>query len=163
MMIVHLSFAGSNGSLEKLRIGNQIQGWREEKGSYQTFDADGLFKLIDGGAPTYIDKGMRKGFFERLLGPDSATMEIYMEDFGMKKNAKNMALSQKTEYSDASCEAGADSSKILMREILGGWWVCGSINKFYFEFTITGKNSLQEKTEARKFIDYYGKTAAMPN
>jgi hypothetical protein len=147
-------------SLDKLKLKNQLQGWTEEKGSFQAFDADGLFKLIDGGAPIYVDNGMKKGILQRFSGPDSATIETYMEDFGSDKKARNMTLTQKSNFSDASFEANADSSAmVLWREVLGGWWVSGSMGNFYFELTITGaKDGQKGKAEARKFIDFYGKT-----
>jgi hypothetical protein len=159
-LLVQPVIAAKAISLDKLKINKQLKGWTEEKGSFQAFDADGLFKLIDGGAPIYVDNGMKKGILQRFSSPDSATMESYMEDFGSEKNARTMLLSQKTNYSDASFEANADSSAmVLWREVLGGWWVSGSMGKFYFELTITGaKDNQKGKAEARKFIDFYGKT-----
>jgi hypothetical protein len=156
--------AAKSISLEKLRITKQLQGWVEDKGSFQKFDADGLFKLIDGGAPAYIDNGMKKGILQRFSSPDSASMEIYMEDFRAEKNARSMTLTEKSNYPDASFEANADSSiMVLWREVLGGWWVSGSMGKFYVELTITGaKDGQKGKAEARKFLDFYGKTIGIP-
>ena len=154
------SFAVKAVSVDKFRIHNQITGWTEDKGSYQSFGPKELFDLLDGGAPEYIDNGMKEGFFQRLKGPDSATIELYAEDFGSDKNAKKMVAVKQSNSSDAPAAAVSDSSTFILREVIGGFWACGSAGRYYFELTLMGiKDSAKAKAEIKKYFDFYRNTA----
>lgn len=138
-------------SVEKFRIGNQIPGWSEESMSYQHFTPETIFDLINGGATEYIDNGMKKGIYQRLRNSDSATIELFAEDFGNSKNAKKMVT---TKQSDGD----ADTSGFVTTAVMGGFWVCGSIERYYFEFTLIGCNdSNKAGAEIDKIIGYYRK------
>ncbi len=140
-------------SVEKFRIGNQIPGWSEENTSYQLFTPETLFDLINGGAPDYIDNGMKKGIYQRLTSSDSASIELFAEDFGNSKNAKKMV-------SVKQADGDVDTSGFVTTAVIGGFWVCGSIERYYFEFTLTGCNdSNTAGAEIDKIIEHYRKIA----
>ena len=123
--------------VEKLRIGKQIPEWTEKKGTYKVFDAQGLFDIINGGAPEYIDNGMIKGITQQIVISDSTTIELFAEDFGSPEKARAMYLVKKGgDQSDAS-----DSSEFhgfMISKVIGGFWCCGSVGRFYFEITVSG-------------------------
>jgi hypothetical protein len=150
------SFAAKAVSLEIFRIQSQVPHWTQDIKSYQHFDSKGLFSLLDGGAPEYIDNGMKQGFFQRLLGPDSATVELYAEDFGSDKNAKKMMAVKLSGYSGDSPSAISDSSGIIVREVIGGCWACGAIGRFYFELTLMGiKDTAKAKGEIKSYFNFF--------
>ena len=138
-------------AVEKFRIGNQIPGWSEESASYRLFTPETIFDLINGGATDYVDNGMKKGIYQRLTSSDSATVELFAEDFGNSKNAKKMVTAKQS-------EGDTDTSDFVTTAIIGGFWVCGSIERYYFEFTLTGCNdSKKADAEIDKIIEYYRK------
>jgi hypothetical protein len=154
------SFAAKAVSMEKFHIRNQIPNWTEEKNSYQYFGPKELFNILDGGAPEYIDNGMKEGFFQRLKGPDSATIELYAEDFGSDKNAEKMVAVKQSNYSDAPPPVNSDSSGFIPREVIGGFWACGAAQRYYFEITLMGiRDNAKAKVEIKKYFDYFRKTA----
>jgi hypothetical protein len=149
-------FAAKTVSLEKFRIQSQVPHWTEDIKSYQHFGAKELFSIIDGGASEYIDNGMKQGFFQRLLGPDSATVELYAEDFGSDKNAKKMVAAKLLSYSGDSPSVVSDSSGLVVREVIGGWWACGAMSHYYFELTLMGiKDNAKAKAEIKNYFNYF--------
>lgn len=147
-------FGAKAVSLEKLRVRNQIAGWVEEKKSYHPFTTTTIFDIINGGATEYIENGMRKGFFQRLKNSDSATIELFAEDFAVAANAQKMFDAKKASFSQTV--ENTDTSNVIINEILGGFWACGIAGPFYFEFTVTGiKDRVQAETLIDTFIEYY--------
>ncbi len=154
-----ISCAPKAASIDRFRIHKQLHGWVEEKESYCPFDAKGLFKLIDGGAPEYIDIGMKNGFFQRLKRPDSATIELYAEDFGSEGNARKMSSVKQSNTADTPSTIMIDSSIVIIQEVIGGFWTCAAINHYYFELTLMGiTDTTKAKTEIGKFFNHFRKT-----
>jgi len=152
--------AAKTVSLYKFRIQKQISGWTEEKSSYQAFGPKELFTIIDGGAPEYIDNGLKKGFLQRISGPDSAAIELYAEDFKSEGNAQKMFSAKQAASSGQLSTIPPDTAKVLVNEVIGGVWMCAAMGQYYFELTLTGvRNTASGKTKIGTILDYIGKTA----
>jgi len=157
-----LAFSAKSDLIDAFKIQNQIAGWVDDHTSHKAFTPEQLFGIIDGGASEYIDNGMQKGFFQRLKGPDSATMELFAEDFGSAENAQKIRAIKRMVFSDSQSIKNSDTSGIVVNEVIGGLWACGIVGRFYFELTLMGiKDGMKAKTVVRTYFEYYRKTAAV--
>jgi hypothetical protein len=134
---------------KNFRITRQCPPWQEVKGSFRTFDTKNLFDLIDGGAPEYVENGLVKGIFQRLSTPDSATLEVFFEDFGTPEHAKKMFTRKRKSAMDACPFSDLDSVALSCSAVIGGYAVCGTLDRFYFEFVLMGT---KEPATARDVI-----------
>jgi hypothetical protein len=154
------TFAAKTVSIEKFRIRHQITDWVEEKKSFKSFNPEGLFEIIDGGAPEYIENGMQKGFYQRLKNLDSASIELFVEDFGSDENARKMLATKRSNLSGPKPAGNVDTSNLFIHEVIGGFWVCGIAGPCYFELTLMGiKDKEKAQTEINKYFDYFQKTS----
>lgn len=132
--------------VEQLRIGTQFQGWTEKEGSYRVFDAEGLFEIINGGAPEYIDHGLIKGITQQVVSSDSMTIELFAEDFGSPEKAQAMYIIKK-EVNEGADSDTSDNHRFVISKVIGGFWCFGTIGKYYFEVTISGCNNIRNAHE----------------
>ena len=158
LSVVVIAETGSSGvSLDNLRIRKQIAGWREDKGSFTKFGPEKLFELINGGAPEYIDQGMVRGFVQRLSGPGSASVELFAEDFGSPENAGKMVQIKKQDRDTLISLPGFDTATVAVIPLIGAFVAYGSMNRFYFEITLTGTGGTGSEalTELKKIFLFY--------
>ena len=149
-------FAGDGSSLESLRISNQIDGWHEVKNGFIPFDHDKLFELINGGAPEYIDEGLIRGFLQRLEGPDSATVELYAEDFGAPEKAINMFRIKRENHGSLLRLTGFDTGVAGVFSAIGARVAYGAIGRFFFEITVSGSAGVENAdTVLRNLFHFY--------
>lgn len=132
------SLGGQKVSVKEFRITRQVTPWQEVKGSFRSFTSKNLYDLIDGGAPEYIENGLVKGFFQRLTTPDSATLEIFFEDFGTSIQANKMFAKKRQNMSDPCSFSDLDTITLSCNNVIGGFAVFGIIDRFYFELVLMG-------------------------
>ncbi|MBN1758762.1 MAG: hypothetical protein JW863_10610 [Chitinispirillaceae bacterium] len=158
LSVIVIAETGSSGvSLDNLRIRKQIAGWREDKGSFMKFGPEKLFELINGGAPEYIDRGMVRGFVQRLSGPGSASVELFTEDFGSHENAGEMVQIKKQDRDTLISLPDFDTATVAVIPLIGAFVVYGAIDRYYFEITLSGLGSSGSEalTELKKFFLFY--------
>jgi hypothetical protein len=145
-------------SLQDLRMIRQIPSWHEDSASYRPYSPDDLFDLIDGAAPEYIDNGLVKGFFQRLDGPDSATLEVFVDDFGSAANAQTMFHLKRQTVTDPCSIAGPDTASFCAGTVIGGLVAYGRLDHFYLELVLTGiKHKETTPREMVRIFEYYHK------
>jgi hypothetical protein len=149
---------GAQPILQDLRITRQIPQWQEDSASCRSYSPDDLFDLIDGAAPEYIDNGLVQGFFQRLNGPDSATLEVFVDNFGAAANAQKMFILKRQTITDPYAMAGPDTAVFCAGTVIGGMVAYGMLDRFYFELVLTGIKE-KEKTakEMARIFEYYRK------
>jgi len=151
-------FGARSVSVDKLRIKKQLNGWIEENGSYQVINTKNLFEIINGGAPAYIDNGMKKGIYQRLMTTDSTmAIELFAEDFGSAEMAEKMFNDKSTANVSESAEDQNPEGRII-NKIVGGFWCCQVIEQYYFELTLTGVTDKEKVVaELDKVMGFYQK------
>ena len=136
--------ADSKG-LAKLRsIPAEIAGWKEDTTRFKAFDGAALFSIIDGGAPAYIDAGLIGGCVEELSGPDSASAEIFMEDFGTAVAASAMFGKRRGEMSPGDTLPGFKKNEAAAEKVIGGCFACACFGRWYFELSMTGYSRFEK-------------------
>lgn len=155
---------GQKASVKEFRINRQISPWQEVKGSFRSFNAKNLYDLIDGGAPEYIQNGLVQGIFQRLTSPDSATLEIFFEDFGTSIQANKMLAQKRQNVSEPCSFSGLDTTAFSCNAVIGGFAVYGMLDRYYFEIVLMG---IKDNEKAGKVIagiyDYFREVVARKN
>ena len=142
-------------SLSRFTIAG-IKGWTPAEDEYKEFGPDDLYDLINGGADIYIDKGLQKGSYQKLLQDDSYQCEILVEDFGSSENARNI-FAATTETAVSSLKFGPGSNEHLrIKEFIGGLLVYMYHDNYYFEISASGFDTVEEAgTAVKPFINFF--------
>jgi hypothetical protein len=141
-------------SVETLRItGNDISGWSEPKSNgFNVYVGDELYHALDGGAPTYLQKGLIETSIQTLQNGKQSIGATVM-DFGISANAEAMYEEMKSKITDprASPSFGLDDA-VINPGILGGCLAYAHFDNFYFEMYVSG---FQDKTLAIQTADIF--------
>lgn len=125
--------------LEQLEVGaTEISNWKPEA-TMKVFIGDKLYDLIDGGAPQYLDKGCKKTGFQRLTGPNGASVEIKIMDFGKDINATAMFTEMQMNNVGQTVKDNAfpDTTSNVVPN-MGGVSGYAHFANYYFELAVTG-------------------------
>lgn len=121
-------------------------GWKEDTTRFKAFDRTSIFTIIDGGAPDYLDNGLIAGCVEELSGPDSASGEVFIEDFG-KAGAAAAMLSKKSGTMSERLP-GFQKAEAAAEKVIGGCFACACFGRWYFEISMTGYTSFEKSAAA---------------
>ena len=142
------SAAVDTQGLAMLRIvPTRIAGWKEDTSRFKSFDRNGLFTVIDGGAPDYLDAGLIGGIVLELNGTDSVSSEIFVEDFGNAKASATMLAKKAEAISHVDTLAGYKKSEVIVEKVIGGCLACAGFGRYYFEVSMTGYSDYAKATK----------------
>ena len=142
-------------SLSRFKV-TGITGWTLTGDGYSEFDPDQLYDIINGGADLYIDKGLKRGGYQKLLRDDSLQCEIFVEDFGSPENAE-IIFTATTETATGSLKIGSgNDERMRVKEFIGGILVYMHFENYYFEISVSGFDTTEEAgVGVKPFIDYF--------
>jgi hypothetical protein len=156
LLLIAALLAGGTLSAPDFRVRKEIRGWKEAPGSFERFDPKKLYDIIDGGAPDYINRGLKEGVRQRMKGPGKLEAEIFAEDFGLVDSARSMFASMKAGFDILLPLPGSDTSAAFGYPSVGGLSVYAALDRFYFEVLLTGTaDTALTLREAAKFLDYF--------
>jgi hypothetical protein len=140
-------------SLEKLDIiKGDISNWNPES-ALDVYVGDQLYEHIDGAASQYLEKGVIKTGYQRLIGPDNAIVEIYAFDFGSKAKALAMFEQKKIERAnDTVKDLAYPDSVVIVSPVLGGVSSSAHFGNFHMELNVMGFSA---QTSAIETLDFF--------
>jgi hypothetical protein len=152
----------NNVSLAEMKVNtNDVDGWILK--SSEESPPNTLYDLIDGGAPTYIDRHL-EAYLNEFLFKANGTDTTYLGDiffimnFGSAENATEMYRYQKT-YIDGVAPSAIISGfhpSVAFADTTpgGGITAFAHFGKFYFEMPFSGyENHLDALIPAGQFLN----------
>jgi hypothetical protein len=133
-----------------------LSGWKEDAGTYQSFDVPGLYNLINGGAPAYETGGLIEGIEQTVSkgSGNSAVLKTY--DFGSGQKATEMYNTLKTDFASKFTFGSFSEADALGSTLLGGVKAIAHFDRFVFELGLTGYDDVNvAKSDAAIFINSY--------
>jgi hypothetical protein len=134
-------------SPKSFRITNQLSGWTEPaQQGYVEYVAEGLYDLINGGAPEYIQTGLVDGIYQELnRTSDNARIQAYVMNFGTTDSATAM-FNRKKGQIESVVTIGAYANSVAAGEKFLGTTLrtLAHFGKYYFEITVFGTESISE-------------------
>lgn len=149
----------SSQGVNALRLANSdVSPWTENASEgFRAFKASNMFALINGGAQTYIDKGMVAGFEQNMAGGGEKTAKLLVLDFGTEASASAI-YAYKANENGEKLAAGTFPEAIaqLDNSAMSGVTALAHFGKYYLELSFTGYSDKSEsRTTATSFVEVF--------
>jgi hypothetical protein len=148
----------SSQGVNALRLANSdVSPWTEiSVDGFKDFKANNMVKEINGGAQTYVDKGMVAGFKQYMTGGGKSA-ELLVLDFGTEASTSAMYS-----YTDNANEDKSDAGGYpltvaqLDNSPMSGVVAIAHFGKYYMELSFTGYNDKSEaRSTAASFVEVF--------
>jgi hypothetical protein len=141
--------------IANLRLDNfSVQGWVDS--SYIAGDTSELYNVIDGGAESYIQHGMRRFSRQEMDYDSSHFASITFYDFGTIQAAQSMFSYFVTNYHVVPWQTH-DPRNTAISRVWNGTTVFAQINKYYFEIIVfihSDDSSVQDSIVNLFYVKY---------
>lgn len=148
----------SSQGVNALRLSSgDISPWAEDNsGGFITFTASNMQKLVNGGAPQYVEKGLVAGFEQRMSN-GSKTAKLLILDFGTEANAVSMYTKTDNENSDKTASGTYPQTVAqLDNSAMSGVTAIAHFGKYYMELAFTNYSDKSEsRTTANSFVEVF--------
>jgi hypothetical protein len=125
------------GVFDRLRTAVAGAGWVEQKDALKTFTAQELYGIIDGGATTYEQQGLKSGVLVSFKN-GGKVVEMFLDDFGKPALARGMVAEKKKLMSEPKDLPATGKSPAFYDAVLGGCLACWAAGPCYIEMSLTG-------------------------
>jgi hypothetical protein len=133
--------------VKEMRITKQIPGYHDQGKLFQAFAPQKLYEIINGAAPPYINGGLVSGIHQQLNADSGRTIEIFAEDFATAEKAGAMYRLKRSDFPYTVPVENEDTAAVIAAPAIGALVVVCTIDRFYFEITISG---FAEQADAEK-------------
>jgi hypothetical protein len=138
------------------KIQSELAGWQEDSvDGYIEFLPDTLYDIINGGATPYVDMGLRRGFRQKMTGPEENTYQVFVMEYPTAKDCMDVYIYKKLNFTPIPIGAYPDSVAFA-NEVIEGIEGYARFDKFYFEVTVLGFDRTSGACDqATVFLDFY--------
>jgi len=159
LILVSTSYSADKNGFSPSRFqitDKKIRGWVADENGYKEFGPEELFDIINGGAEIYVNQGLQKGIYQRLIKGNKYQCEIFVEDYGSSKNAKNVFVTTTETASDPPKLNAGNSDRIKIKEFIGGILIYLHRKNYYFEISVSGFDTFENAiTNVEPFIVFF--------
>lgn len=135
-------------SATHVNVADKLDGWKSTGQGLQSFTANTLYSIINGGAEEYIDAGCIDGTIQFLIDTTEQSAKILVCNFGSEKKAVSFFKSKARADSDAQHLEQPFDQCTYVPSISSATVIYAHLEKLFIQITFSGSKNLEMKKKA---------------